>query len=324
MTENKKQNRESISLSKLGDLLVVAAMRLLLKKGEMPFGDLVDGVEGDDRIFDQACEPYPSGMLKWRNSMLDRVRRFVRAGLILRDGGVWSLTEPARDLLSEHSSTQDDEKIIAWVNKKLLGRLQQTTLLVASSEQDATHSSAPDESESERDEASRVATEERALMEIKQFIQGMDEYDFQKLVAALLRAMGYFVAHVAPRGKDGGVDIVAYEDPLGKPSGARLKVAVKRYGQKKTGDDRRPDPKDVRELANFLRHDQDVGVFVCSTTFTPTSWAETKQDGKRIRLIDVDEFIRLWVEFYPNVGDDRKLLPLYTVRFLDREGVSGR
>lgn len=38
--------------------------------------------------------------------------------------------------------------------------------------------------------------------------------------------MGYYIQSVAPRGKDGGIDIVAYTDPLGAKI-PRIKVQVK-------------------------------------------------------------------------------------------------
>jgi restriction system protein len=72
--------------------------------------------------------------------------------------------------------------------------------------------------------------EEQAWREIELYLREMKPYDFQDLVAALLRAMGYHVAWVAPPGKDGGIDIVAWSDPLGtRPP--RIKVQVKRVGQ---------------------------------------------------------------------------------------------
>ena len=42
-------------------------------------------------------------------------------------------------------------------------------------------------------------------------------YEFQDLVAALLRAMGYYTPFIAPKGKDGGVDIIAYRDRSARP-----------------------------------------------------------------------------------------------------------
>ena len=41
----------------------------------------------------------------------------------------------------------------------------------------------------------------------------MNPNELQELVADLLRAMDYHVAWVAPPGKDGGVDVLAFTDP---------------------------------------------------------------------------------------------------------------
>jgi uncharacterized protein with gpF-like domain len=60
----------------------------------------------------------------------------------------------------------------------------------------------------------------------------MPPYEFQELVADLLRAMGYHVAWIADAGKDGGIDIVAYNDPLGTRL-PRIKVQVKRHNAQK-------------------------------------------------------------------------------------------
>ena len=45
--------------------------------------------------------------------------------------------------------------------------------------------------------------EEQAWQEIQQYLREMKPYDFQDLVAALLRAMGYHVSWISPPGKDG-------------------------------------------------------------------------------------------------------------------------
>ncbi len=50
---------------------------------------------------------------------------------------------------------------------------------------------------------------------IRQFIASKSPYEFQDMVAALLRAMDYHTPFIAPKGKDGGIDIIAYLDPLG-------------------------------------------------------------------------------------------------------------
>jgi Restriction endonuclease len=49
----------------------------------------------------------------------------------------------------------------------------------------------------------------------ERYVQSMPPYDFQNLVAALLRAMGFHVSWIAPPGPDKGIDILAHTDPLG-------------------------------------------------------------------------------------------------------------
>ncbi|MBI3099375.1 MAG: restriction endonuclease [Planctomycetes bacterium] len=56
---------------------------------------------------------------------------------------------------------------------------------------------------------------EQGRTEIEQHINDLSWYDFQKLAAALLSGMGYEVRFIAPPGRDGGIDIVAYGDALG-------------------------------------------------------------------------------------------------------------
>ena len=58
-------------------------------------------------------------------------------------------------------------------------------------------------------------------------------YEFQDLVADLLRAMDYHIAWIAPPGKDRGIDIIAYTDPLGA-SVPRIKVQFKHRDQSTT------------------------------------------------------------------------------------------
>lgn len=95
------------------------------------------------------------------------------------------------------------------------------------------------ENEAEESEESATVTfeqaQEQAWGEIERYLQGMNPYDFQQLVADILQAMGYHVSWIAPPGKDGGIDIIAFTDPLGtRPP--RIKVQVKRVGQKVNTD----------------------------------------------------------------------------------------
>jgi restriction system protein len=140
----------------------------------------------------------------------------------------------------------------------------------------------------------------------------MNPYDFQELVASLLRAMGYHVSWVAPPGKDGGIDIVAWSDPLGtRPP--RIKVQVKRVGQNVSVDG-------LRSFMAVLG-DDDVGLFVTTAGFTRDAEEEARtQEKRKITLVNLEKLFDLWVEHYARLDDDaRRRLPLRPIQFLAPE-----
>ena len=129
------------------------------------------------------------------------------------------------------------------------------------------------------------------------------------MVAALLRAMGYHTPFVAPKGKDGGIDIIAYVDPLGAQT-PRIKVQVKHKPGTAIGAG------DVRALLGVLRQG-DIALFVTSGTFSPDAKNTGTNSREFIRLIDGDEFIDMWLEYYDKMSDDDKnMLPLKRIAFL--------
>ena len=151
--------------------------------------------------------------------------------------------------------------------------------------------------------------EETAWAEIRQTLQEMNPYDFQNLVAALLRAMNYYVSWVSPPGRDGGIDILAYTDLLGtKPR--RIKVQVKR----------RADKTNVEGLRSFmaLLGDEDVGLFVSTGGFTSDAEAEARtQEKRKITLLGLERLFDLWVEHYQKINEpDKQLLPLKPIYYL--------
>ncbi len=129
------------------------------------------------------------------------------------------------------------------------------------------------------------------------------------MVGGLLVGMGYHVAWVAPQGKDGGVDIVAYRDPLGADR-PRIKVQVKRTESKVS----------VEGLRSFLAvlGDQDVGLFVCVSGFTRDAEDKAREQEKRqVTLVGPKELFDLWIRHYERIPqEDRSLLPLRPVWFL--------
>lgn len=139
---------------------------------------------------------------------------------------------------------------------------------------------------------------------IRDILARVPPYEFQELVAAMLRAMGY-VAKVGPRGKDAGVDIVAHPDPLGFDS-PRIKVQVKhRVGQ--TG---RPE---IQALSGTL-HEGENGLFVSTGGFTKDAENWTSQSGKPITLVDGEAFAEMLLENYEHLATGAKaLVPLSPV-----------
>lgn len=120
--------------------------------------------------------------------------------------------------------------------------------------------------------------EEPVWEQTQQFLQNMNPYEFQDLVADLLRAMDYHVAWIAPPAKDRGIDIIAYTDPLGA-SVPRIKVQVKHRDQSTS----------VEGLRAFMSvlGTNDLGLFVASGGFTSAAKEEARtQKRRKITLID--------------------------------------
>lgn len=150
---------------------------------------------------------------------------------------------------------------------------------------------------------------EQARAEIEDHTNNLGPYDFQKLVAELLMAMGYHVPFVAPPGRDGGIDIVAYRDPLGV-STPRIRVQVKHRNNKFT-------VKEIRELEALLRKEGDIGLVVSSGGFTAEVQREIRASTKHIEAIDLDRLVTLWQQHYERVRESGKaLLPLVKLYFL--------
>ena len=145
--------------------------------------------------------------------------------------------------------------------------------------------------------------------EIAEFLHSSDPFEFQEMVADLLRGMGYHVSWVSPPGKDNGVDVIAFTDPLGT-TGPRIKAQVKRWQSKVDSDG----------LKSFLAtlSNGDVGIYVCLAGFTKDAHDYARnQESRRVTLIDARRFFELWVEHYQRLADQaRRRLPITPVYFL--------
>lgn len=245
--------------------------------------------------FEKADYPNRPGVRRFEKIVRFATIAPVKAGWIVKSKGRWTVTDGGKKAYEEFP---DPEKLVREGD-----RLYRKW---AESQPDSI-------TEVGEDEPGATGTfeeaEEAAWSEIEKYLKSMNPYDFQNLVAALLRAMDYHVSWVAPPGPDKGIDIIAYNDPLGtKPP--RMKVQVKRQEAKINVDG----------LRSFLAvlHDQDVGIFVSTGGFTADAESEARtQESRKLTLLDLEKLFDLWVQHYEKVDDaDKRLLPLKPVYYL--------
>ena len=247
--------------------------------------------------FENSDYPNRPGVRRYEKIVRFATVSCVKAGWLEKSKGRWLLTEAGK---TAFRTITDPEKF-----RKEASRLYHVWA-ETNQETDKLEEENPDES---RTNVSFENANEQAWTEIEEHISKMDPYDFQnKLIPGLLKGMGYHLAYTAPPGADGGVDIVAYPDPLGTKE-PTIKISVRRRVQK-------ADVKDLREFLSRI-HSGEVGIFISVAGFTSDTERECRSDQRKIRLIDLDKLFDLWVEHYPKIPESsRKLLPIKPVWFL--------
>jgi restriction system protein len=152
--------------------------------------------------------------------------------------------------------------------------------------------------------------EEKAWEQIQKYLQEKNPPEFQSMIAVLLRAMGYYVAWVAPAEKKRGhIDIVAHVDPIGA-KGPRILVQVKHKGQVLT----------IEGLKTFLSvlGQNDFGLLVSTGGFTGDAKEELRTEAfQKVTALDLETFFDLWISHYDKLSQDaRNLIPLKLIYFL--------
>ena len=277
---------------------------LLIKQngGQMRSGDIFVELGKTFPQSDYEKEQTKNGNQRWENWLAFYSIDAVKSGFIVKDNGVWHLTEDGeKSLLLPLKDFADELKrgYNKWYDAHGKEKFEDKT---------------PPTEEEKLDNIIEIdVVQAQAESGIRNYIISKNPYEFQNLVAALLRSMGYYTPFIAPKGKDGGVDIIAYHDPLGttKP---RVKVQVKHYPTNPISVDI------VRSLLGVLSHDGEVGIVITSGTFTNEAKREARNSHIPCRLIDLDEFISLWLQYYPNMKEaDKSLLPIVPVYFIKSE-----
>jgi restriction system protein len=143
--------------------------------------------------------------------------------------------------------------------------------------------------------------DELAVLRIADRISSLDWSDMQRLVAALLRAMGYKTI-ISPDGPDRGKDILASPDGFGFEN-PRIVVEVKhRKGQM-----------GAPEVRSFIggRHKDDRGLYVSTGGFSREAHYEAERSNIAIKLMNLDDLSRAVIDYYESFDNEgRALLPL--------------
>lgn len=283
---------------------IYEAFRILKAEGgELPGKTVIDKVRENLTFSDWEKEVYEkTGYVRWESIMHFYTVDCMKAGYLRKSKGTWYLTPEGEDA----------------IKKGAIGLLESASTAYrkwAAENKTKTKSSTDEPSELEDNieqtqKANLDQLEEQAVAGIRQFLINKGPYEFQDFVAALLRAMGYYIPFISPKGRDGGIDIIAYQDPLGVQT-PRIKVQVKHY------PDNPVPPDAIRSLKGLINNNDEAGLFVTSGRFSNEAERFAREANVHIKLINGEELITLWQKFYDKLGDeDKNLLPLQPIYFL--------
>ena len=277
-----------------------AVMKEISRRGgSMSAKDLYPFVEANVKLTD--WEKEPAGKMKyirWTNNFQFYSIDYQKAGFIIKKNGYWYITPEGEEALKK-----SPEEVMTIANKAY------HEWKALNPKNDHNDEEPTDDAPSNDVAIKLEQLESNARDDIKTYIAAKDPYQFQEMVAALLRAMGYHTPFIAPKGKDGGIDIIAYVDPLGAQT-PRIKVQVKHRPEASIG------ASDIRALLGILRTG-DIALFVTSGSFSPDAKSTSTSSREFIRLIDGNDFIDMWQEYYNKMSDeDKNKLPLKRIAFL--------
>jgi len=279
--------------------VIFAAFTILKENGgELSGREVIEKIEARVELGEWAKSKYEkTGYVRWQSILSFYSIDCVKAGFLIKKRGIWYLTSEGEAAISKGEVGLLDAATAAYREWKKETQADEVE------EADNEQSTNIKEQEATIDEIEQIALEG-----LKGYIQSKNPYEFQDLAAALLRGMGYYTPFVAPTGKDGGIDIIAYRDPLGTIS-PRIKVQVKHRNQPASVSE-------LRQLMGLLQGDGDIGIFISSGGFTSDSKSTARSSQVHVELIDLSRFIELWQEFYPKLSDeDKSLLPLIPIYF---------
>ena len=294
----------------LAGKLVFETLKLLKENdGEMASSLLMEALSKRVYLDDWAKSTLEkTGNIRWQSILHFYSIDLIKDGYLLKKKGVWYLTpegEKAIDKGEKELLKSAQNLYHIWKEKNKKETLTKTS-----------NKDVPDEQiEEATQKVSSLLDDARAKANqsfTKFILEEFDPYSFQELCGALFRGMGYYTPFIAPKGKDGGVDVIAYKDPIGSTT-PHIKIQIK-YRQ-----DTKATSQELRQLKGILTTN-DIGVFISISGFASDALKEFKHSSPHIELIDLERFIELWQEFYEKMKDeDKALMPISPVYFVDKD-----
>lgn len=290
---------------KIAEKTIFATFRILQENGgELRGKEVVDQIRETVEFDEYEKHRYEkTGYIRWESILHFYTIDCMKAGFLRKNKGSWILTDEGSEAIKlgpERLLTTATKIYREWDAKR-------------KKEKSKDEDEGIEKIETDKGQAQKALLnqyEEGANNGLREFIISKNPYEFQDLVASLLDAMGYHISDIAQRGPDGGIDIIAYTDPLGTKQ-PRIIVQVKHRPNDSISSD------GIQKLSGTLKRNSDVGIFVTSGQFSKPAIKEARDSREHIELIDFDRFILLWIEYYGKLDDAQKnLLPLHPIFFL--------
>lgn len=301
MSKNQSRSRQ------LAAKVTYCALQVLAEKGgEAAARDVLAEIEKRVELDDWAKEVYEkSGYIRWKSILHFFSIDLIKAGFLIKKSGVWYITPEGEAALKLGEVAMLDKATEGYYKWREANPKSDKKKSSATMTDDADEVDEPDNEQAQ--EATIQQMEQLAIDGLRQQINLKNAYEFQDLVAALLRGMNYYTPFVAPKGKDGGVDVIAYQDPLGVKS-PRIKVQIKHRESPASVSE-------IRELMGLLQKEGDIGLFISTGGFTSDAKTTARTSHVHVELVDFDRFVSLWQEFYEKLNDEDKdklrLRPIY-------------
>lgn len=282
----------------LVEKLFVTILNLLNEKGGVMRATEVEEAIAQRAEFNSyEKEVNSKGVPRWLVNLYFYSINLVKTGYITKDKGRWYLTDAGQKAIT----TMSAEEIYKAAEEGY-------RIWYASRNEDTKE---PQEVAELKNTSLPIEDiKSQADKELIEYVHTKTPYEFQDMVAALFRAMGYYTPFIAPKGKDGGIDIIAYSDPLGATQPI-IKAQVKHYNM-----DNAVTVDVIRSIQGVSRND--MAVVVTSGRFAEPAKAEARLNN--VRLIDGYEFCDMWIAYYEKMSEeDKARMPIEPIYFIKRQ-----